>query len=586
MHGKILAARYEVLEPLGQGGFSHTYIATDLQNGSRCVVKHLYPASDEPRFIQEATRLFKQEAETLKKLSDNPQIPKIIDYFEEDKQFYLIQELIQGQTLTTQLQPNQPWSETQVIELLKDCLKILEYIHHLGVIHRDVKPDNLMIRQQDKKLVLIDLGSVKEFNPQQSHLISQTIAIGTRGYMPLEQIRGKPRKNSDLYALGIIAIQAITGRHPMDLEEDENDVLIWQPYAKASPFLTEILDKMIQPNPQQRYLSATQVLEALNPTKTDAPIAKIPNRPPLSPPEPKLAVLERATPKNIQTTPQMSSNPNKFSIWLKTPTAHNVGFALGIGIVSTIGVYFLGGQENRAKLAKIEETRLQLTTAFNEHRYEECFTQSQAPEILEIGLPEEQRSEIMVKCGLKSASVLAEQLKFGEAIKKLNEIPLAQIPKDAPYATEITKHADQWAQSLLEQASQIYTKEGNLTEALEMISQIPASSPVQESAESLSIEWTAETRRLEAILKKAELALEYQGLQEAMNYAREISHSTTTDYWLLQAKNIAEKAQGGMKKGETAQTYRRPNPSNNNSSNPPKSEPSSNQGLEVPDDFR
>ncbi|NCS05101.1 MAG: serine/threonine protein kinase [Microcystis aeruginosa G13-07] len=559
--GKILLQRYEILEPLGRGGFGNTYIAKDLQTNFLCVVKHLHPVSNEPKLLQEATRLFKIEAETLRKLSSNSEIPNIIDYFEEDQQFYLVQELIQGQTLTTKLQPNQPLPESAVVEILKEVLTILEYIHNLGVIHRDIKPDNLIVRQEDGKLVLIDFGSVKEFNPQQSQIISQTITVGTNGYMPIEQIKGKPHKNSDLYALGMIGIQAITGRHPLDLEENANGEIIWQPYAQVSPSLAAILDKMIQPNPQERYQSATEVLKALYP-----------------PPEPQLHLSKKPSQKihknRHQTTPVPPTS--QFSTWLQSPTGKNVSFAIGLALVASIGVYYLGNKEKADKLALIEKTHLQLESTYNNHQYEECFKQAQEPETIAVGIPEEQLTEIMVKCGLAAANVLAEQLKFGEAMQKLQE-----IPQNTTYTPQLDKQADIWAQSILEQASQVYSKEGNLSEALEMIGEIPAKSSLREIGESLAREWTAESTRCEALLKKANLALEYHGYQEVVAYATEISRSTTSDYWLLQAKDLAEKARQGISKS---------NPSSHSQSRPRERHSDDRQdrgsGLEVPEEFR
>ena len=129
--------------------------------------------------------------------------------------------MLRGETLSLELRGHKPWTETKVLDFLEQGLEILDYIHRQGVIHRDIKPDNFIRRQDDQKIVLIDFGAVKHFNVEQSHIINPTVAIGTHGYMPSEQARGKPRKNSDIYSLGMIAIQALTGKNPISLKEDE-----------------------------------------------------------------------------------------------------------------------------------------------------------------------------------------------------------------------------------------------------------------------------------------------------------------------------------------------------------------------------
>lgn len=265
MKGKILGSRYKVLEYIAMGGFGKTYLAEDTQlpEKDRCVVKQLYPSSDEPQFLAIARRLFKTEASTLHLLGDHDQIPKLLAYFEEEEKFYLVQQYIAGQTLEKELDSEKLWSETQVIELLRDVLNILEFIHSKGVIHRDIKPDNLIRRHEDGKFVLVDFGTVKEVLKGQTN-IELTVAVGTQGYMPTEQARGKPRPTSDLYALGIICIQALTGTFPLDLEEDEEGELIWEPLANVSPQLATILTRMTKYHFKDRYQSATVVLQALD----------------------------------------------------------------------------------------------------------------------------------------------------------------------------------------------------------------------------------------------------------------------------------------------------------------------------------
>ena len=266
MKGKILGSRYQVIEYIAEGGFGRTYLAQDTQLPDRdlCVVKQLSPSFNAPNLLKIARRLFKTEAAALHSLGHHPQIPELLAYFEEAGKFYLVQQYIKGQTLDRELVKASVWSSEQTIELLRDCLHVLQFIHEKGVIHRDLKPANLIRRQSDKKIVIVDFGTVKNVLQGQNELAQLTVAVGTQGYMPIEQAKGKPRSTSDLYALGIICIQALTGVDPLELEEDRHGEIAWLHLANAEPDLSSILTKMTRYSAQDRYQSAGLVLNALN----------------------------------------------------------------------------------------------------------------------------------------------------------------------------------------------------------------------------------------------------------------------------------------------------------------------------------
>ncbi len=268
MIGKLLDHRYQVIKVLATGGFGQTYIAQDTRRPGNpiCVVKHLKPTSSDPRIFGTAKRLFNSEAETLELLGKHDQIPRLLAYFDENQEFYLVQEFVEGNTLSEELLPGKRWSETQVVHLLLEVLSILEFVHSQGVIHRDIKPDNIIRRTADNKLVLVDFGAVKQLR---THLVTSmgqptaTIVIGTPGYMPTEQGQGKPRPNSDIYSLGIIAIQAITGVGANSLQEDPNTgELLWQHLAPVNSKLAAVLSKMVHYHFKDRYQSAAEALQA------------------------------------------------------------------------------------------------------------------------------------------------------------------------------------------------------------------------------------------------------------------------------------------------------------------------------------
>jgi serine/threonine-protein kinase len=264
--GKILGSRYQVLEYIAEGGFGRTYLAQDTQLPRKdlCIVKQLAPSFNAPKLLTIARRLFKSEATALHSLGHHPQIPKLLAYFEEEEKFYLVQQYIPGQTLDKEITSTKVWSTDQVVELLKDCLNTLRFIHDRGVIHRDLKPANLIRRNSDRKIVLVDFGTVKNILQGQNSIAGLTVSVGTQGYMPIEQARGKPRASSDLYALGMIGIQALTGIKPLNLEEDENGEIMWSHLVDTKPELIKILTKMARYNYMDRYPSAQSVLDDLN----------------------------------------------------------------------------------------------------------------------------------------------------------------------------------------------------------------------------------------------------------------------------------------------------------------------------------
>jgi eukaryotic-like serine/threonine-protein kinase len=287
LSSKLLGDRYQVVEVLSQGAFCQTYKAQDiyLPNHPNRVVKHFLPSSKYSIPLEIRRRLFTREVESLKKLSHYDLVPHLLADFEENLEFYLVQEFIEGHPLGEELSPGNCWTESKVIQMLLEILSILNFVHSHGLIHRDVKPNNIIRRKQDNRLILIDFGAVK---PIWNQLIRgegktailipieqyTTIAIGTPGYMPSEQQRGKPRLNSDIYALGMIGIQALTGIHPTQLPEDANTgEIIWEHSAQVSTGLATVLNKMVRYHFQDRYKSAKEVLEVLLALTNFSPIS-------------------------------------------------------------------------------------------------------------------------------------------------------------------------------------------------------------------------------------------------------------------------------------------------------------------------
>jgi serine/threonine-protein kinase len=268
---QLLNDRYQVLQVLGAGGFGETFLAEDtyLPSKRRCVVKQLRPIQNNPQIYQLVQERFQREAVILEALGGaTEQIPGLYAYFSSEGQFYLVQEWVEGDTLTAKIQQQGLFTESGIQELLVNLLPVLDYIHSQHIVHRDIKPDNIILRHRDGKPVLIDFGAVREsmgtvLNSQGNP--TSSIVIGTPGFMPSEQAAGRPVYSSDLYSLGLTAIYLLTGRQPQQLETDsQTGEIVWREYAgHLSPMMAEILDKAIAYHPRDRYSTARSMLDAL-----------------------------------------------------------------------------------------------------------------------------------------------------------------------------------------------------------------------------------------------------------------------------------------------------------------------------------
>ncbi len=267
---QTLIGRYKLTGILGSGGFGQTYLAVDISADDQSnpglthpyVVKQLQLASQDKSFLKVARRLFQTEVDTLEKLGSHPHIPTLLHSFEEEKEFYLVQEFIDGCSLEEEIKRKGKFTEAQAITLLEKVLSVLAFVHSHRVIHRDLKPDNLIRRKDSDEIALIDFGAVKQIRTRlhTGEKSALTIGIGTQGYTPSEQLSGKPRYSSDIYALGMTIIHALTGRSPTDLPESPESLEPqWQQYAQVSPGLAVLLAKMTRHYIYQRYQTVEEV---------------------------------------------------------------------------------------------------------------------------------------------------------------------------------------------------------------------------------------------------------------------------------------------------------------------------------------
>ena len=266
-----LRNRYRASRPLGKGGFGATFLAADegLPGFPSCVVKQLRPNTQSPSVMKMARELFEREAFTLGKIGSHPQIPRLLDYFEEDSNFYLVQEFVDGETLKQEFERRGAFSEIDIRKILTEIFPALGFMHENGVIHRDIKPANIMRRKQDGQLVLIDFGAVssqinKPSAEEDPTGLLTNFAIGTPGFAPPEQMAMRPVYSSDLYATAMTCLYLMTGRSPKDLPHDPyTGEINWKSQVKLSDRLRVVFEKLLQQSVTLRFRSADEALKAL-----------------------------------------------------------------------------------------------------------------------------------------------------------------------------------------------------------------------------------------------------------------------------------------------------------------------------------
>lgn len=290
----LLKDQYQAIKPIGEGGFGRTFLAEDANRlNALCVIKQFFPLPHIQGNIEamsKATQLFKQEARQLLELGEkHPQIPTLFGYFEQEQRLYLVQQYVDGQDLSKELEKGS-FNEEQIRELLNSLLPVLQFIHQHQVIHRDIKPTNILRNQADGKFVLIDFGVAKQLAG--SSISKPSTKPGTEGFAPIEQLRGgKAFPASDIYSLGVTCIHLLTGA---DLDEIYNPLQgnwAWredleQKNRSVSEQLSQILEKMLKEYVKHRYQTADEVLKDLN----AKPVVLTPPPPPPPPPSPPVEV--------------------------------------------------------------------------------------------------------------------------------------------------------------------------------------------------------------------------------------------------------------------------------------------------------
>lgn len=544
MIGKVLQARYQIVQSLGAGVFGQTYIAIDIDypENPKCVVKQLKVNNSQPSYLDTLRLRFLTETETLKRLGCHNQIPELIACFEENERFYLVQEFIEGHSLAAELPIRANWeglwSESAVVEFLQDVLGILEFVHSQGVIHCDIKPENLVRRACDGRLVLIDFGSIQavDFGIDEELPIHQ-VPVTSLGYIPPEQFIGQTQPNSDIYALGMIAIQALTGLSPLQFQIDTyTNEIIWRyDNTPVSDYLAAILSQMIRYDHKERFQSASDVLRILKQMVWETPLPV------------QIFASAKAVEESRILTKSAKSSSSASSPLL---TGMKVGLLtnsvlMGLGVYSLLSnaqlhtetdvlykateEYQSGDLKQAIALAKsisvhsnvypeakatIEEWEQQwqiaaekymlAEKALNESKWTDLFrVAAQVPDILywqtkTDKLLEQGRNEIEAKAQvlLVNAYESAKAKDFSTALEYLRQIPIESSVTPTVQEKLVEYKQKQYirASYLLQQAYNL-AYVGQFADALEFLNQIPQDTPVYAQAQIKIPEYTQKQRQ-------------------------------------------------------------------------------------------
>jgi serine/threonine-protein kinase len=346
--GLILGDRYQIIRELGQGGFGRTYLAEDINRfNEACVLKEFAPQVHGSYALQKSEELFEREAGVLYKLK-HPQIPRFRELFRADLDnqgiLFLVQDYVEGRTYQQLLEARRKqglyFSELEVRQLLEQVLPVLQYLHISGVIHRDISPDNLMLRSSDQLPVLIDFGGVKQIAAEAASRFvapGQAVSVtrlGKVGFAPEEQmLQGIVSPQSDLYALAVTALVLLTGKDAQNLLSSNGTADDWLQQLNLNPTLAAVLSQMLAPTIEARFQSAQDAWQSLRNQSHPLAVSQVP----MSSPAPD--------PTELSSQPMIAPTSST-ATYAPLPSAHGANRqrrGIGVGLVMAILVTGIGG---------------------------------------------------------------------------------------------------------------------------------------------------------------------------------------------------------------------------------------------------
>lgn len=357
-NGTILQNRYRLLNILGQGGFGRTYLAEDQGRfQEKCALKEFIPQHSSTQSLQKSQELFQREASILYQIQ-HPQIPQFRATFAQNQRLFLVQDYVEGKTyrmlLAERKSKNERFTEAEVLRLLQQLLPVLDYIHSQGIVHRDISPDNIILRERDRTPVLIDFGVVKDIasKVQYPDLSLSATTVGKMGYAPSEQIQtGRAYPNSDLYSLAVMAIVLLTAQEPQVLFDGNSLTWNWQKWIPpVSPVLAQVLNRMLSYRPGDRYPNSRAVIRALAsppslissanssaklPSSQSAKAASLPNVSQVQ----TVAVARKVQPNYSASKPNTMTIPAQKSVWDNPFMVFLLGVVLSL--FAGVGSWFL-----------------------------------------------------------------------------------------------------------------------------------------------------------------------------------------------------------------------------------------------------
>ena len=520
---------YRVTKLLGQGGFGRTYLAEYSRRYNQPRVIKTLINTDNEQNQQKIREFFAREAAQLCNL-DHPQIPKLYEYFERDNSLFLVQEFIDGISLQEEFNQLGAFDEQKIQIILEELLPVLAYIQEKNILHRDIKPDNIMRRRSDGKLILIDFGAARVKTGKDPSILT---AICTPGYAAIEHINGRPVKASDVYSLGVTCIRLLTSCFPSDntdpIYDDHNNCLRWKTYLqqknlKINERLTAIIDKMTASSLGDRYSDAQAVLEDFTPTPIPLPEKEKKESKKFGWLVGSLAISTVILAMGwysfykdtLQTTLKLLEN-------YYNEEKYQECYQLDINNLYQDNIEI---QELQNKCS----IQISLVDYYNNEEYQECYQ-------LATNNPYKDDSHFQKRigtCGLELSKIRADFYHYKDAI-----IIAQTIPSTVPNHQEVKESIDNWAVNILNYATKLY-KQGKLEDAIKITNEIPENTSVKTTIPEKIFQWQQEKAKHQSIINNAQNFLN-QGKWEAAQ--KEVS-KIANDFilWREQAQPILDKA--------------------------------------------